>query len=219
MRSGEIEVSCRRLKTYGEGDETSSHGETEMVTQEAIKVAERELSEKDKIAFFTDNLSAVQGTNEYVLTNSKISRLLRSKLRESFRRLKPVIDKIQSRGASVQVNHTLNDHHRPYWMKHQLVTCRLNRAADSNAEEAARWEGIDDYGNELPPNNSFGAIAEGRLGQPKSGGPVAISRNRVVLGSDFRKAIRDVMNHKLAKYLGMSPIQGSIVNRDRKSVV
>ena len=64
LETGEIEVNCKRLMVYGEGDETSSHGETEMVTQEAIRVAKYKLSKNDKVAFYTDNLSAVQGINE-----------------------------------------------------------------------------------------------------------------------------------------------------------
>jgi len=110
------------LKIQGEGDETSAHGEAEMVTEAAIKVATRALSEKDKIAFFTDNLSVVQGANEYIFDTPKTNRFLRSKIRESLRRLKAAIDKILSMGASAQIYHTLNDHHRPWWMDHQSLT-------------------------------------------------------------------------------------------------
>jgi len=213
LKTGNIETSSRRLMVYGEGDETSSHGETEMVTQGAIKVSKQMLSKTDNVTFYTDNLSAVQGINEFVLGSSKISRILRSKLRENFRRLKPVMNKIKNMTASVEVAHELNDHGRSALADHQSIPCRLNRAADLSADDAARWEGIDVDGKVLPVNDSFGAIAEGRLGPPKNGGPVTLSCTRMVLGSDFRSSIREGMNNRLASYLKMSSIQGSTVNR------
>ena len=109
--------------------------------------------------------------------------------------------------------HTLNDHHRPWWMDHQSLTCRLNRVADLAADEAARWEGVDSKGIARPRNHSFGAFAEGRLNPPKTGGPVTLSRNRIVLGGDFRKAIRDGLNYKLTNYLGANTVQGSTARR------
>jgi hypothetical protein len=215
LKTGNFEVSCQRLLIHGEGDETSSHGEAEMVTQAAIQITKRalSLSETDHIAFYTDNLSVVQGTSEYILATSKTSRLLKSNIRETLRRLKVAMNRIKSMGASLRIFHTLNDHHRPWWMDHQSLTCRLNRVADLAADEAARWEGVDSKGNARPPNYSFGAFAERRLSPPKTGGPVTLSRNRIVMGSDFRKPIRDVLNYKLIKYLGENTVQGSTARR------
>jgi hypothetical protein len=98
-------------------------------------------------------------------------------------------------------------------MDHQSLTCRLNRVADLAADEAARWEGVNSKGEARPRNYSFGAFAEGRLSPPKTGGPVTLSRNRMVLGSDFREAIRDVLNYKLAEYIGTTTVQGSTLHR------
>ena len=115
LKTGNFEVSCQRLLIHGEGDETSSHGEAEMVTQAAIQITKRalSLSETDNIAFYTDNLSVVQGANEHILATSKTSRFLKSQIRESLRRLKAAMNRILSTGASLKIFHTLNDHHRP----------------------------------------------------------------------------------------------------------
>jgi ribonuclease HI len=105
LENGNVEVSCKRLKIYGEGDETSSHGEAEMVTQAAIQLTKRalSLSETDHVAFYTDNKSVVQGTDEHVLATPKNSRFLRSKIRETLRRLKVAMNMIQSTGASIHI--------------------------------------------------------------------------------------------------------------------
>ena len=202
LKTGNVEVSCKRLMISGEGDESSSHGEAEMVTQAATQITKRALSisETDHVAFYTDNLSVVQGTNEHILATSTTARFLKSKISETLRRLKEAMNRILSTGASLMIFHTLNDHHRPWWMDHQSLTCRLNRVADLAADEAARWEGLDSKGIARPRNYSFGAFAEGRLNPPTTGGPVTLSRNRVVLGGDFRKAIRDGLNYKLVNY-------------------
>ena len=81
--------------------------------------------------------------------------------------------------------------------------------ADLSADDAARWEGIYVDGKVLSANDSFRAIAEGRLGPPKNGGPVTLNCIRMVLESDFRSPIREGMNYRLASFLRMSSLQGS----------